>query len=67
MGGMGQDSRQTVDEIERTRDELAQKVDELMGRARVEAVEAGKKLGVVAAAGVGLLLVGWFAKRRVGK
>ena len=34
---MGQESRQTVDEIERTRDELAQKVDELMGRARVEA------------------------------
>jgi hypothetical protein len=63
---MGQNSRQTVDEIEKTRDELAQKVDELMGRARVEAVEVGKKVAVVAAAGLGLLLIGWFAKRRVG-
>jgi hypothetical protein len=64
---MGQDSQQTVDEIERTRDELAQKVDELMGRARVEAMEAGKKAAVVGAAGLGLLVVGWFAKRRVGR
>jgi hypothetical protein len=64
---MGQDSHQTVDEIERTRDELAQKVDELMGRARVEAMEAGKKLAIAGAAGAGLLLVGWFAKRRVSR
>ncbi len=63
---MGQDSRTTVTEIEETRDELAQKVDELMGRARIEATEAGKKLAVGAAAAAGLLFVGWFAKRRVG-
>ena len=63
---MGQDSRTTVTEIEETRDDLAQKVDELMGRARVEATEAGKKLAVGAAAAAALLLVGWFAKRRVG-
>jgi hypothetical protein len=63
---LGQDSRSTVTEIEETRDELAQKVDELMGRARVEATEMGKKVAVGALAGAGLLLVGWFAKRRVG-
>jgi hypothetical protein len=64
---MGQDSRQTVDEIERTRDELALKVDELMGRARVEAAQAGKKAAVVGAAGAALVLLGWVAKRRVGR
>jgi hypothetical protein len=63
---LGQDSRSTVTEIEETRDELAQKVDELMGRARVEATEMGKKVAVGALAGAGLLLVGWLAKRRVG-
>ena len=63
---MGQDSRSTVTEIEETRDELAQKVDELMGRARVEATVMGKKVAVGALAGAGLLLVGWLAKRRVG-
>ena len=64
---MGQDSRQTVDEIERTRDELARKVDELMGRARVEAAQAGKKVVLVGAGGAALMLLGWVAKRRVGR
>ncbi|MDQ4095258.1 MAG: DUF3618 domain-containing protein [Actinomycetota bacterium] len=63
---MGQDPRQTVSEIEETREELAKKVDELVGRAKVEASEAGKKLAIGAAALAGLLVLGWIAKRRVG-
>ncbi|MDP9068886.1 MAG: DUF3618 domain-containing protein [Actinomycetota bacterium] len=63
---MGQDPRQTVDEIEQTREELARKVDELVDRAKVEAGEVGKKLTIAGAALLGLLLVGYIAKRRVG-
>lgn len=63
---MGQDPRQTVSEIEETREELAKKVDELVGRAKVEASAVGKKIGIAAIAVAGLLVVGWIAKRRVG-
>ncbi len=63
---MGQDPRQTVSEIEETREELAKKVDELVDRAKVEASAAGKKAAIGAAALAGLLVLGWIAKRRVG-
>ena len=63
---MGQDPRQTVSEIEETREELAKKVDELVGRAKVEASAVGKKVAIAAVAFAGLLVVGWIAKRRVG-
>jgi hypothetical protein len=63
---MGQDPGQTLNEIEETRDELARKVDELVDRAKVEAVEVSKKLAIGAAALVGLLIIGMIAKRRVG-
>lgn len=62
---MGQDPRQTVDEIEQTREELARKVDEFVDRAKIEASELGKKVAIGAAALAGLILVGWFAKKRV--
>lgn len=62
---MGQDTAQTVTEIEQTREELARKVDELVDRAKVEASELGKKVAVgLAVLGV-LVAVGIFAKRRV--
>jgi hypothetical protein len=63
---VGQNTRETVEEIEETREELARKVDELVDRAKVEAAEAGKKLAIVAVALVGLFVVGMIAKRRVG-
>jgi len=63
---MGQDPRQTLTEIEQTRDDLALKVDELVDRAKVEAVEVSKKLAIGAIALAGLLIVGMIAKRRVG-
>ena len=63
---MGQDPRQTVSEIEETREELAKKVDELVDRAKVEASAAGKKAAIGAATLAGLLVLGWIAKRRVG-
>ena len=63
---MGQNPRQTVSEIEETREELAKKVDELVGRAKTEAGQVGKKVGIAAAALAGLLVIGWIAKRRVG-
>ncbi|MEA2461566.1 MAG: hypothetical protein QOH90_1743 [Actinomycetota bacterium] len=62
---MGQDPGQTLTEIEQTRDELARKVDELVDRAKVEAVEVSKKLAIGAIALAGLLIVGMIAKRRV--
>lgn len=62
---MGKDARQTLGEIEETREDLARKVDELVDRAKVEAGEIGKKLAVGAAALAGLLIVGFIAKRRV--
>ena len=63
---MGQDPRQTVEEIEETREELARKVDELVDRAKVEAGELGKKLAIAGVALAGLMLIGFIAKRRVG-
>lgn len=63
---MGQDPRQTVNEIEETREELARKVDELVDRAKVEAGELGKKLAIGGAVLIGVLIVGMIAKRRVG-
>ena len=63
---MGQDARQTVGEIEETREELARKVDELVDRAKVEAGELGKKLAVAGAVLIGVMIVGMIAKRRVG-
>lgn len=62
---MGATPKDTVAEIEATREELALKVDMLVGRAKVEAVEASKKLAIVAVALVGLFVVGSIAKRRV--
>lgn len=62
---MAQDPRVTAEEIERTRDELAGKVDELVDRAKVEAVQVGKKLAVAGVVLVGVLLVGFIAKKRV--
>ena len=62
---MGKDARQTLGEIEETREDLARKVDELVDRAKVEAGEIGKKLVVGAVALAGLLVVGLIAKRRV--
>lgn len=62
---MGKDARQTLGEIEETREDLARKVDELVDRAKVEAGEIGKKLAVGAVALAGLLIVGLIAKRRV--
>jgi F0F1-type ATP synthase membrane subunit b/b' len=62
---MGQNAQETVTEIEQTRDELARKVDLLVDQAKVEAVQFGKKAAVGAAALGALLLIGWFAKRRV--
>ena len=62
---MGKDARQTFDEIEETRDDLARKVDELVDRAKVEAGEIGKKLAIGAVALAGLLIIGFIAKRRV--
>jgi hypothetical protein len=62
---MGQDPRQTVEEIEQTREELGRKVDLLVDRAKVEAGEIGRKLAIGAVAMVGLLVVGMIAKRRV--
>jgi hypothetical protein len=62
---MGQNAQQTADEIERTREDLARKVDQLVDQAKVEAQEVGKKLAIGAAALAVLLVVGWIAKRRV--
>lgn len=62
---MGENARETVAEIEQTREELAQKVDDLVDRAKVEAAAAGKKLAIVGAVVVGILIVGFIAKRRV--
>jgi F0F1-type ATP synthase membrane subunit b/b' len=64
---MGYNAEQTAAEIEETREELARKVDELVDRARVEAAEIGKKLAIGAVAIAGLLVLGWIAKRRVGR
>ena len=62
---MGENARQTVAEIEETREELARKVDDLVDRAKVEAGELGRKLLVVGLAVTALVVVGYIAKRRV--
>ncbi len=62
---MAHSARETVTEIEQTREELARKVDELVDRAKVEASELGKKLAIGALAVAGLLVLGFIAKRRV--
>ena len=62
---MGQDPRQTVEEIEETREELARKVDELVDRAKVEASAFGKKLAIGAVILIGVVGISIFAKRRV--
>jgi hypothetical protein len=62
---MDKDPQATAREIEQTRDDLARKVDELVDRAKVEAGEAGKKVAIVGAVFVVLLLLGLIAKRRV--
>ncbi len=62
---MGRDAQRTAAEIEQTREELALKVDELMDRAKVEATEMGRKLGVAGGVLAGVLVLGWLAKRRV--
>ena len=62
---MGENARETVIEIEQTREELARKVDDLVDRAKVEATEAGKKLVVVGAVVAVVLVIGFIAKRRV--
>ena len=64
---MGQDPRQTVVEIEQTREDLARKVDLLVDRAKVEAGEIGRKVAIGAVAIVGLLVIGMIAKRRVNR
>ena len=64
---MGTNTAETVAEIEQTREDLARKVDELVDRARVEAGEVGKKLAIGAVALAGLLVIGYIAKRRVGR
>lgn len=62
---MGQTARQTAEEIEQTREDLARKVDQLVDQAKVEAQEIGKKLAIGVAGLAVLLVVGWMAKRRV--
>ena len=62
---MGQDARQTVTEIEQTREELARKVDLLVDRAKVEAGSLGRKLAIAGAGVAALVIVGMIAKRRV--
>ena len=62
---MGQDPRQTLRDIEATREDLGRKVDELVDRAKVEAGELGKKLSVGAAGMAAFALLGYLAKRRV--
>ncbi len=62
---MGEDPRQTVEEIDQTRDDIARKVDELVDQVNNYAGEAGKKLAVGAGALAALVLVGTIAKRRI--
>ena len=62
---MGENARETVIEIEQTREELARKVDDLVDRAKVEAAQVGKKMAIVGVVVVGILVVGFIAKRRV--
>lgn len=61
---MGNNPQDIANEIEQTREDLALKVDMLVDRAKVEAVEVSKKLAVVGVALVGLVILGSIAKRR---
>lgn len=62
---MGNTPLETAGEIERTREDLAQKVDMLVATAKVEAIQVSKKLMIAGVALVGLFIVGTIAKRRV--
>lgn len=62
---MGEDPGQTVAEIEHTREQLAEKVDELVDRARLEAGDMGKKLALAAVVIAGFVALSVIAKRRV--
>ena len=62
---MGQNAKETVSEIEQTREDLARKVDLLVDRAKVEASSLGKKVAIAGVAIAGVLLIGMIAKRRV--
>jgi len=62
---VGQNPQETVDEIRRTREQMAVKVDQLIDQAKVEATEVGKKVAIGAAALAGLLILGMIARRRV--
>ena len=62
---MGENPRETVREIEQTRDELAQKVDELVDRAKVEAGVLTRKIAIAAVVVAGVIVLGLIAKRRV--
>lgn len=62
---MGENARQTVEEIEQTREDLGRKVDELVDRAKVEAGVVTRKLAIGAAVLAGVLVLGIIAKRRV--
>jgi len=62
---VGQTARQTVEEIEQTREDLARKVDLLVDRAKVEATSLGKKLAIAGVVVAGIVVVGLIAKRRV--
>ena len=62
---MGEEPQETVDEIRRTREEMAVKVDQLIDQAKVEATEVGKKVAIGVVALAGLVILGMIAKRRV--
>lgn len=62
---MSKDTSRTIHEIESTRENLARNVDQLVGQAKVEAAQAGKKLAIGALALAGLFILGSLAKRRV--
>lgn len=62
---MSKETNRTIHEIESTRENLARNVDQLVGQAKVEAAEAGKKLAIGAIALAGLFILGTLAKRRV--
>ncbi len=62
---MGENARQTVAEIEETREELARKVEDLVDRAKVEAGVLGRKVAIAGIAVAGLLVLGFIAKKRV--
>ena len=62
---MGANARETVTEIEQTREDLARKVDLLVDRAKIEATSLGKKLAIAGAVAAGVLVIGFIAKKRV--